>query len=562
MAPDTETPAGTLGELFTLASELEAALNALLDHSSIRYSDINSGSSDVFVVGWNPHRWNALAGPGQYALGEARRLAEMWKEHAGKAIDVGAPERAREFEQRGASVGRVLRISDGASDGAPASTIDGVRGAVSRALSQQRELLADLPTAHGTGGRLFVPDTNSLIYQPAIEGWRLAGEDPCIVVLVPQVIRELDELKLREGSVGDAATTMINKLKEYGRRGETLTGVPLKGKTQLREVAIDADMANTLSWLKAGHEDDELLASVLELKWRDLSADVVLITRDRNLQNKARVARVCYRDVEEIAEPRPTPARGPKRSAAEAEEEARSRLGGGLDFARSKLGVPPASTATTADKQSWTVQATPLHIADDFAKRVIGLEAPAWFKEKAAELFTEPSPIPQPPSAPQAGARGFSVQREFLTPQKGSVLLVADAGGLVGARYNIELDPSEQRALILQTVEDDILQPLIRTCAEALVQLEGSGPALIDLWAIGVANVALLTAGHSALRRETDGWLSKGIQHIGGSLDIPAGEAAVEELAREWGRELARAAGTPAWEPSSAVSPPSQQQAS
>ena len=74
----------------------------------------------------------------------------------------------------------------------------------------------------------------------------------------------------------------------------------------MREVPVDADMRNTLSWLRAGHEDDELLASVLELKWRDLSAEVVLVTRDRNLQNKARFARVDYVDVEDIAAPRPS----------------------------------------------------------------------------------------------------------------------------------------------------------------------------------------------------------------------------------------------------------------
>jgi hypothetical protein len=43
---------------------------------------------------------------------------------------------------------------------------------------------------------------------------------------------------------------------------------------------------------------------VLELRWEDLTTRVVLVTRDRNLKNKARLSRVAYRAVEDIAEPR------------------------------------------------------------------------------------------------------------------------------------------------------------------------------------------------------------------------------------------------------------------
>lgn len=86
---------------------------------------------------------------------------------------------------------------------------------------------------------------------------------------------------------------------EYARRGDTFSGVPLAPRLRLREVAVDADMTATLSWLRAQHGDDELLASVLELRWTDMSSVVALATRDRNLQNKARLARVPYVDVED-----------------------------------------------------------------------------------------------------------------------------------------------------------------------------------------------------------------------------------------------------------------------
>lgn len=118
------------------------------------------------------------------------------------------------------------------------------------------------------------------------------------VVLVPQVLRELDSLKMRPG-VGEKAAGVIRRIKEYARRGDTFSGVPLAPRLRLREVAVDADMTTTLSWLRAQHGDDELLASVLELRWTDLSSVVAIATRDRNLQNKARMARVPYLDVED-----------------------------------------------------------------------------------------------------------------------------------------------------------------------------------------------------------------------------------------------------------------------
>jgi hypothetical protein len=75
--------------------------------------------------------------------------------------------------------------------------------------------------------------------------------------------------------------------------------VKVAGSLSLREVAVDADMNDTPAWLRAEHADDGLLASVLELCCQDLNAVVALATRDRNLQNKAHVARCPYLDVED-----------------------------------------------------------------------------------------------------------------------------------------------------------------------------------------------------------------------------------------------------------------------
>jgi predicted ribonuclease YlaK len=116
---------------------------------------------------------------------------------------------------------------------------------------------------------------------------------------VPQVLRELDGIKMRPHDLGKKADGVIRRIKEYARRGDSFVGVPINASLTMGEVASDPDMTGTLSWLQAGHGDDELLASVLDLRCLDLKTVVSLATRDRNLQNKARLARVAYLDVEE-----------------------------------------------------------------------------------------------------------------------------------------------------------------------------------------------------------------------------------------------------------------------
>lgn len=282
--------------LHSLAGEVEVAFGALLDRCGIHYNDINTPGSGAVFIGWNPHRWDPLKPAEQRLVGRATQAKQRFDELGAAAINAVASERHDDFQNAGEVLRRVAQQDD-SSRGAPASTVDGVRQRLRKALDEQLTILASLPSAHGEGGQLLVPDTNALLYKPDLERWEPpAGE--WTAVLVPQVVRELDQLKLRP-AVSQKAEGVVRRLKEYGRRGDTLVGVRIASRLRLRELAVDADMARAPSWLQRGHADDELLASVLELQWDDLKARVVLATRDRNLQNKARFARVPYLDVED-----------------------------------------------------------------------------------------------------------------------------------------------------------------------------------------------------------------------------------------------------------------------
>lgn len=99
----------------------------------------------------------------------------------------------------------------------------------------------------------------------------------------------------RNEDVRKKAETLINKIKEYRRRGRLNDGVDVvSGKIFLRSVALEPNMQETLPGLDPTNVDDRFLASVVELMQTNVRSSVMIVTRDINLQNKAEMARVPY----------------------------------------------------------------------------------------------------------------------------------------------------------------------------------------------------------------------------------------------------------------------------
>jgi rRNA-processing protein FCF1 len=273
------------------------AVGRLLDHTQVVFDDINARADGFVVVGWMPHRWGPPKDGAQAHFGEARQTWQALYDLISQAVRRSAPERTQPLQSTDGLLRNIIEQSS-TWQGAAGESVEQIRQRVDRSLKQLLALLEQLPAAHGAGGRVLVPDTNALLFKPDLETWHPPG-GAWTVVLVPQVLRELDALKMRHGDLGEKAAAVIRRVKEYARRGDTFKGVKLGGALSLREVAVDPDMADTLPWLRGGHADDELLASVLELRCQDLNAVVALATRDRNLQNKARFARCLHLDVED-----------------------------------------------------------------------------------------------------------------------------------------------------------------------------------------------------------------------------------------------------------------------
>lgn len=144
---------------------------------------------------------------------------------------------------------------------------------------------------------LAICDTNALLANPDLENWTFDDIDHITIILTPAVLSELDSHKInhRNEAVRTKSNTLINKIKEYGRRGSLLNGVTVvKNRVSCRSFATEPNMAKSLPWLDAGNPDDRFLASTLEIIRQHCNSQIFIVTRDINMQNKAALACIPY----------------------------------------------------------------------------------------------------------------------------------------------------------------------------------------------------------------------------------------------------------------------------
>jgi PIN domain len=153
---------------------------------------------------------------------------------------------------------------------------------------------------------VVIPDTNAFLFNPDLQDWSFDSVGQFTIVLMPTVLSELDKLKVdsRSESVRQKAEKLIRQIKEYQRRGRLTDGVTLvRDKSQIVSIAVEPKFSESLSWLDADNNDDRLLASCLEIMRKMIDSQVVLLTRDINLQNKAEFARIPFLEPPKPPEP-------------------------------------------------------------------------------------------------------------------------------------------------------------------------------------------------------------------------------------------------------------------
>lgn len=300
----TETVLGLLRERAERIRE--DATKLLSEFSGIR--PVNTpGSGMVFMSAEGNQFWTPLPPEGKQIqaqlLPEIDRLSELVK-----ALTVNLPGGVQ--KKLGQKLNKVRRSVE--QDGttwwkSPNEAVEGFGSLIDEILGTLENYYDDF-----SGEVLAIADTNALIHNPDLEGWRFESVEQFTIVLTPTVLSELDAHKVnhRNQDVRERAASIIRRIKEYRRRGPLHDDVGVvKGKVAIRSIAREPNMDQSLSWFDRSNADDRFLASAIEVMRADLGKRAFIVTADINLQNKAEFAGVPFRE--------PPPKRGEQEYAAD-----------------------------------------------------------------------------------------------------------------------------------------------------------------------------------------------------------------------------------------------------
>lgn len=150
----------------------------------------------------------------------------------------------------------------------------------------------------GSGRSLVIPDTNALYANVALEDWNFPDLPSFILCLVPTVLGEIDEHHHHHPneSVRKKAATLRAKIKEYGRRGDIMKGVPII-KNKIEFLAFPTSAAFDLArpgTLDPSRDDDQIISSMLDLVRKFPGDNVQMVTSDVLMQVKLKAMGLPY----------------------------------------------------------------------------------------------------------------------------------------------------------------------------------------------------------------------------------------------------------------------------
>lgn len=276
----------------SFAERLERSLESLRERyeglvrrSEIRNVDLNRGGGPAVFIGFAEWDWRA---DDSLVADRTELLTDFdeWVALFQLLHRTPVPEVSRRTE---GSVGLLRRwLTREGGDHSVPSDVEQAIEMVNEAFDALSSLVA--MSARRSQGLLAVPDTNALLRCPDVAKYqRVLPTDDFVVILIPTVLSELDELKDRGRTpeVRKAAAASVRRIKGLRDRGRLRSGVPVEGKITLRAEHREVRTREILDWLDPDVADDRILASALDLQSRHPSSTLFLVTADINLQNKA-----------------------------------------------------------------------------------------------------------------------------------------------------------------------------------------------------------------------------------------------------------------------------------
>lgn len=278
------------------AEEIKVMLGELSSYSKITKWNNNNSNSGIVIIA-PPYKWGKLSDEGKQLQGrilkQYNRLTDMIK-----ILIIDLPKQNLNFLEK--TMPQVLEIIEQNKTLFSSSPQECLNKAIGK-IDDQLKMLDGLYDSN-PNTIIYVPDTNAILTNPNLEKWVFEEVEGYTVVLVPVVLSELDKLKIdgRHETLRDKAKSFIKKIKEYMRRGTISEGVKLSGKNKIKTIAVEPNFEKTLPWLDETNNDDRMIASYIEVVRQHPRSNVILVTADINMQNKAAFANAMFIDPPEI----------------------------------------------------------------------------------------------------------------------------------------------------------------------------------------------------------------------------------------------------------------------
>lgn len=246
---------------------IRSDMDALLENSTIRSVNPNTGDSSVFFVGaadwgWGTSDANVTAMQMHFV---ARYSA--WFDRFRLLL----PHPTADVETKISHVDEFLRrwaSRPDAWDHSIPPTIDLAKALAAKEFTVFDGLL-DVAGKSGSDELRLVPDTNALIRNPDLASYGRVAPSPTFYVhLLPTVLSELDDLKDRGKSqdLRDQAQSVVRRLKGLRDKGNLAVGVKLTKTITVKAESREVDVHAVLDWLDPAVPDDRLLAATLRLQ--------------------------------------------------------------------------------------------------------------------------------------------------------------------------------------------------------------------------------------------------------------------------------------------------------
>ena len=279
-------------KLIAQLRDIEPIIDEMFNNSSIYFHDPNDRHSAVVFLNPRVFHWDKKDEKNQIV---AKEKYLKFYQNFELLFEKAQPKTKNGIDKANKEIINLIE-----QDRAPSSIENGKKN-----FREQTKVFIDFLRLleNGEKANIILPDTNSIIqYSEPTDYSKISPSKSFDFVILPTVLSELDKLKMthRNEDFRKKVVSVIKRLKGYRKQGDVLKGVTVSKTITVKMIATEPNFSKTLSWLDPENNDDRIIANSLELQISHPGDNVILVTSDINLQNKAQLANLTVFDTDEL----------------------------------------------------------------------------------------------------------------------------------------------------------------------------------------------------------------------------------------------------------------------